>query len=93
MSEEQSKGLGDTVEKIITKIGETTQIEFIRNKKGCESCRKRKEALNKMFPYGTSKTNEEATTQKQSTTESDCPECEKKRTGPKVGGCKKCGKN
>ena len=49
--EEESEGLGDTVEKVITKIGDVTKIEWIRRKKGCSGCRKRKEALNKAFPY------------------------------------------
>ena len=53
MTEEQkpSEGLGDTVEKIIHKVGDGLKIEYIRKKKGCEPCRKRKEALNKAFPY------------------------------------------
>ena len=87
----ESEGLGDTVEKIITKIGDVTKIEFIRRKKGCSGCRKRKEILNNMFPYG----KEEK--------ESDCPDCDKKKEGgctdcgkkaeEKKGGCGSCGKN
>ena len=76
---EESKGLGDTVEKIITKIGETTKIEYIRRKKGCEGCRKRKEWLNKQFPYQT---------EAQQTQEPDCPDCEKK----KKRNCSRCNK-
>tara|TARA_R100001591_G_C4335134_1_gene179174 strand:- start:472 stop:744 length:273 start_codon:yes stop_codon:yes gene_type:complete len=89
MSEEQeSQGLGDTVEKIITKIGDVTKIEWIRRKKGCSGCRKRKEALNAAFPYkneqspGASRTTQE-------NKKSGCSDCEKKK---KRGGCKDCGK-
>ena len=77
---EPSKGLGDTIEKIITKIGETTKIEYIRKKKGCEPCRKRKEWLNNAVPYQ----------QKESTTPpttNDCPDCEKKKKN-----CSRCNK-
>ena len=43
-SKPQSKGLGDTLEKAIKKIS--------RGKiKPCGACQKRKEKLNKMFPY------------------------------------------
>ena len=41
---EKSKGLGDTVSKIIKKVSGGKVKE-------CEPCRKRKEALNKKFPY------------------------------------------
>ena len=84
MSEEQeSEGLGDTVEKIITKIGDVTKIEFIRKKRGCSGCRKRKEALNKAFPYKKSESN--------SSSEEPCTDCEEKKK--KKGGCSSCGKN
>lgn len=86
MSEEESKGLGDTVEKIIHSIGDNLKIDFIRNKKGCESCRRRKEMLNKMVPY-TAPTEEASQPAASPSTEPDCPECEKK----KKGGCRKCG--
>jgi len=42
----KSKGLGDTIEKIIRKVG---------YKKKCKKCEKRKEFLNKRFPYGRKK--------------------------------------
>tara|TARA_Y100000310_G_scaffold201587_1_gene201695 strand:- start:67 stop:219 length:153 start_codon:yes stop_codon:yes gene_type:complete len=42
--EEKSKGAGDTISKIIKKLSGG-------NIKECEPCRKRKEALNKKFPY------------------------------------------
>ena len=41
---EKSKGLGDTVSKLIKKISGGRVKE-------CEPCRKRKEALNKKFSY------------------------------------------
>jgi hypothetical protein len=40
-----SKGLGDTVEKILKAAG------VQKAKKECSPCKKRKERLNKMFPY------------------------------------------
>ena len=51
----KSKGLGDTVEKFTTMTGVKSFTQFLnRNgvfgKKGC-GCNKRKEALNKAFPY------------------------------------------
>lgn len=47
-----SKGLGDTVEKITkaTGIHKATQLIEKVTKKPC-GCQKRKEALNKVFPY------------------------------------------
>lgn len=55
MTEETPEGLGDVVEKVITKIGDITKIEYIRRKKGCEGCRKRKEWLNEKFPLSNPK--------------------------------------
>ena len=49
----QSKGLGDTIEKITTATGikSLTQLAMeAAGKKDC-GCNKRKEKLNKMFPY------------------------------------------
>ncbi len=80
---EESEGLGDTVEKIITKIGDVTKIEWIRSKKGCSGCRKRKEALNAAFPYKRSR--------KKKSEEAPCTDCEEKKK--KKGGCSSCGKN
>ena len=88
MSEEESKGLGDTVEKIITKIGDVTELKFIKNKKGCSGCRQRKEWLNKNFPY---KHGEEPTSEGNTTEEPPCSDCEKKKK--KKSGCSSCGKN
>ena len=39
-----SKGLGDTVSKVIKKVTGGKVEE-------CDSCKKRKEMLNKLFPY------------------------------------------
>lgn len=86
MSEEESKGLGDTVEKIIHQVGDRLKIEFIRNKKGCEGCRKRKEFLNNLVPYQT-KQEEEPTPQSTTEAPADCPDCNKK----KKRRCRKCG--
>tara|TARA_R110000851_G_C12725190_1_gene528977 strand:+ start:92 stop:346 length:255 start_codon:yes stop_codon:yes gene_type:complete len=81
---EESQGLGDTVEKIITTVGNVTKIEWIRKKKGCDGCRKRKEALNNAFPYKKSETTSESE-------EAPCTDCEEKKK--KKGGCSSCGKN
>jgi hypothetical protein len=43
----KSKGLGDTVKKILDKTGIS---KIIPQKKGC-GCARRQEKLNKMFPY------------------------------------------
>jgi hypothetical protein len=85
LSEEEMNGLGDFVEKVITKIGDVTKIEYIRKKKGCEGCRKRKEWLNEKVPFTPSSTPIEST-------EGGCTDCEKKKK-KKDGGCKSCGKN
>lgn len=42
----KSQGVGDTVEKV---------IKFFGYKKKCKKCEKRKEMLNKRFPYGRKK--------------------------------------
>ncbi len=49
----KSTGLGDTIEKITTVTGVKTVVDSISKslKKPC-GCQKRKEALNKKFPYG-----------------------------------------
>ena len=47
----KSKGLGDTVEKITTTTGIKQALETLKGTKDC-GCNKRKETLNKMFPYG-----------------------------------------
>ena len=73
--ENPTEGLGDVVEKVITKIGDITKIEYIRRKKGCEGCRKRKEWLNEKFPFETPKP-----------PAGGCSECAKKNKT-----CKDCG--
>ncbi len=52
---EKSKGLGDSIEKFTRATGIKSFTEFlvknqIFNKKDC-GCKKRKESLNKAFPY------------------------------------------
>ena len=48
----ESKGLGDTIEKITTATGIKAAVEAVNKitKKPC-GCGKRKDKLNKMFPY------------------------------------------
>ena len=52
LSNMKSKGLGDTIEKITTATGIKGMIGKLHKvtKKDC-GCNKRKEALNKAFPY------------------------------------------
>lgn len=45
----KSKGLGDTVKKVI----KITKIDKVLGKENCDKCDKRKEQLNKKFPYKT----------------------------------------
>lgn len=50
----KSRGLGDTIEKITIATGIKKAFDKMAEKKGnveCTPCQKRKEALNKMFPY------------------------------------------
>jgi hypothetical protein len=49
---EQSKGLGDTIEKITTVTGVKKVVDTIATavKKDC-GCPKRRDTLNRMFPY------------------------------------------
>ena len=53
---EKSKGLGDTVEKIATVTGIKKVVETIAKvvDKDCD-CGKRKDALNRAFPYDNKK--------------------------------------
>mgnify|MGYP003129016748 CR=1 FL=1 len=49
--ESASRGLGDTIEKTLSKFGITSKlIEKIMGTKGC-GCNERKDWLNKIFPY------------------------------------------
>ena len=52
----ESKGLGDTIHKITTATGIKKVVDKISEKTGkpC-GCGKRRNALNKMFPYGDKK--------------------------------------
>jgi len=49
----KSKGLGDTVEKITTVTGIKKVVDTVarRTKRDC-GCKRRRDKLNKMFPYG-----------------------------------------
>ena len=48
----KSKGLGDTVEKVTKATGLKKATDYIFNKLGVDcGCDKRKEKLNKLFPY------------------------------------------
>ena len=49
---DKSKGLGDTIEKITTVTGIKKIVETVANvvKKDC-GCKKRQDALNRVFPY------------------------------------------
>lgn len=52
--ETQSKGLGDTIEKITQATGIKKIVEKISNGKDC-GCGQRRDALNRMFPYKNNK--------------------------------------
>lgn len=48
----KSKGLGDTVEKITTVTGVKKVVETVAKAAGKDcGCAKRRDALNRMFPY------------------------------------------
>lgn len=48
----KSRGFGDTVEKITTATGIKKVVDAVANATGKDcGCKKRKEALNKAFPY------------------------------------------
>jgi hypothetical protein len=49
---EQSKGLGDTIEKITTATGIKKVVDTVAKATGKDcGCKKRKDALNRAFPY------------------------------------------
>ena len=51
----ESEGLGDTVEKVLSKFGITTKLmEKVSGITNCR-CKERKKWLNKIFPYGNNK--------------------------------------
>jgi len=48
----KSKGLGDTIEKITTTTGIKKVVDTVSEATGKDcGCKKRKDKLNKMFPY------------------------------------------
>jgi hypothetical protein len=48
----QSKGLGDTIEKITTVTGVKRVVEAVAKATGKDcGCKARKDALNRVFPY------------------------------------------
>lgn len=48
----QSKGLGDTIEKITTVTGVKKVVEAVAKATGKDcGCKARKDALNRVFPY------------------------------------------
>lgn len=48
----KSKGLGDTIEKVTTATGIKKVVETVAKASGKDcGCAKRKDALNRMFPY------------------------------------------
>ena len=49
----ESKGLGDTIEKMI----ETFKVKKISRNRDCQGCKARKDKLNKLFPYKNTKQN------------------------------------
>ena len=52
----RSKGLGDTIEKITTATGIKSIVEAVSKATGSDcGCSKRKDALNRAFPYDVTK--------------------------------------
>jgi len=52
----ESKGLGDTIEKLTTRTRIKALVEANRKRTGKEcGCKRRKDKLNKMFPYKNAK--------------------------------------
>ena len=51
--EKKSKGLGDSIEKITKATGVKSIVDAVNKARGVKDCgcNKRKEKLNKMFPY------------------------------------------
>lgn len=47
----KSKGLGDSVEKLTKFTGIKSLVKKMNKGKDCGECNKRKETLNKKFPY------------------------------------------
>ena len=57
-----SRGFGDTVEKFTKTTGIKTAVDKLKNAAGIEDCgcNKRKDTLNRMFPYNTKPDNNSA---------------------------------
>lgn len=53
----QRRGLGDTIEDINRRLGVTSIVKKVSSAMGIEDCGcdKRRDALNRMFPYDTNK--------------------------------------
>ena len=48
----ESKGLGDTIEKVTKATGTKKAVEVVTNKMGMKcGCGERRDALNRKFPY------------------------------------------
>lgn len=57
---EQSKGLGDTIEKITTATGIKKVVETVAKATGKDcGCAKRRDTLNRVFPYQNNNNNNE----------------------------------
>lgn len=60
---EKSKGLGDTIEKITTATGIKKVVETVAKATGKDcGCAKRRDALNRVFPYQNNNNNEQQKT-------------------------------
>ena len=60
----KSKGLGDTIEKITTATGIKRVAEAVSKATGKDcGCKKRKEALNRAFPYSSTESDTQKTVQ------------------------------
>jgi hypothetical protein len=60
---EQSKGLGDTIEKITTATGIKKVVETVAKAAGKDcGCAKRRDTLNRVFPYQNNNNNEQPKT-------------------------------
>ena len=61
--QEKSKGLGDTIEKITTATGIKKVVETVAKATGKDcGCAKRRDALNRVFPYQNNNNNEQQKT-------------------------------
>lgn len=48
---EQSKGLGDSVHKVLKVTGVNKIVKTVVGKENCTPCQKRRDLLNEKFPY------------------------------------------